>query len=134
MPTEKSLSTILTETKQEIGQFVTTRIGILKAEMDEKIATAKRAAPAMGVAIAFLLAGWLVLNFAVVGLLHVLFLPSEYAWGLAGLIVAVLDLAIGFVALRSAMNAVKAINLTPNRTLTVLKQDQAWIQNEARTA
>jgi Putative Actinobacterial Holin-X, holin superfamily III len=134
VPTEKPLSTILSETKQEIGQFVTTRVGMLKAEIEEKIARGKKAGPAIGVAVAFLLAGWLVLNFALVGLLHVLFLPRDYAWGLAGLIVAIVDLVIGAVALRSAMRAINAINLTPNRTLTVLKQDQAWLQNEARTA
>ena len=134
MPTEKSFSTTQTETKQEMVQFVTTRIGILKAEMDEKITAAKLAAPTAAVAAAFLLAGWLALNFAVVALLHVLFLPSEYAWGWAGLIVAGLDLAVGIVAGRAALRAVKAIHLTPDRTLSVLKQDQVWIQNEARTA
>jgi hypothetical protein len=29
---------------------------------------------------------------------------------------------------------IQATSLTPTRTLTVLKQDQVWIQNEARTA
>lgn len=134
MPTDKSLATILTETKHELGRFVLTRIDLLKAEMDEKVATAKKAAPAMGVAVAFLLAGWLALNFAVVALLHVLFLPSDFAWGWAGLIVATLDLIVGAVVAKAALRALKAIDLTPNRTLTVLKQDQAWIENEARTA
>lgn len=134
MPTDKSLATILTETKQELGQFVFTRIDLLKAEIDEKIKTTKQAAPTVAMASAFLLAGWLALNFAVVALLHVLFLPSDYAWAWAGLIVAALDLVIGAVVGKAALRALKAIDLAPNRTLTVLKQDQAWIQNEARTA
>jgi hypothetical protein len=134
VPTDKPLAAILAETKQEIGQFVFTRIDLLKAELEEKVKTTKRAAPTVAVAGAFLLAGWLTLNFAVVALLHVLFLPSAYAWAWAGLIVAALDLVIGAVAGKSALGALKAIDLAPNRTLTVLKQDQAWIQNEARTA
>jgi hypothetical protein len=32
------------------------------------------------------------------------------------------------------VNTLKATNWAPKRTLTVLKQDQVWLQNEARTA
>ena len=134
MHTDKSLATILSETKEEILQFVTTRVNILKAEIDEKARRWKSAIPVFVIALALLLAGWMSLTFALIALLHAMLLPSVYAWLWAGLIVAGVYLALGTVAGRFAYKEIKATGLTPSRTLTVLKQDQVWIQNEARTA
>ena len=54
MHTEKSIATILAETKDELKQFVTTRVNILKAEMDEKISRIKSVIPLAVVAALFL--------------------------------------------------------------------------------
>lgn len=134
MHTEKSIATILTETKQEISQFVTTRISILKAEIDEKITRIKSVLPLVAIAAAMLLAGFMTLTFALIALLHGLFLPSPYAWLWASLIVTVVYLSLGVAAGWFAYAEIKATSLTPTRTLKVLQQDQVWIQNEARTA
>jgi uncharacterized membrane protein YqjE len=132
--TDKSIATILAETKQEIVQFVTTRVSILKAEMDEKIRRLKSVVPLLVVALTLLLSGWMALTFALIALLHGLFMPSTYAWLWASLIVTVVYLAMGAVAGWFAYAEIKTTNLTPSRTLKVLQQDQVWIQNEARTA
>jgi uncharacterized membrane protein YqjE len=132
--TEKSIATILSETKEELKQFVTTRVNMLKAEMDEKISRVKAVIPLAVVAALFLLSGWMVLTFALIALLHTLFLPSVYAWLWASLIVTAVYLLVGGVAGWFAYSEIKATNLTPTRTLKVLQQDQVWIQNEARTA
>jgi uncharacterized membrane protein YqjE len=132
--TDKSIATILAETKQEIVQFVTTRVSILKAEMDEKIRRLKSVVPLLVVALTLLLSGWMAFTFALIALLHALFMPSAYAWLWASLIVTVVYLAMGAVAGWFAYAEIKTTNLTPTRTLKVLQQDQVWIQNEARTA
>jgi uncharacterized membrane protein YqjE len=132
--TEKSIATILSETKEELKQFVTTRVNILKAEMDEKISRIKSVIPLVIVAVLFLLSGWMVLTFALIALLHAFFVPSAYAWLWASLIVTALYIAVGGIAGWLAYSEIKATNLTPTRTLKVLQQDQVWIQNEARTA
>jgi uncharacterized membrane protein YqjE len=132
--TEKSIATILAETKDELKQFVTTRLNILKAEMDEKISRLKAVIPMALVAALFLLSGWMVLTFALIALLHALFVPSAYAWLWASVIVTVVYLLVGGVAGWFAYSEIKATNLTPTRTLKVLQQDQVWIQNEARAA
>ena len=134
MPTEKSIATILSETKDELKQFVTTRVNMLKAEMDEKISRIKTVIPLAVVAALFLLSGWMVFTFALITLLHGLFLPSVYAWLWASLIVTAVYLLVGAIAGWLAYSEIKATNLTPTRTLKVLQQDQVWIQNEARTA
>lgn len=134
MHTEKSIATILAETKDELKQFVTTRVNILKAEMDEKISRLKSVIPLAIVAVMFLLSGWMVLTFALIALLHSLFIPSVYAWLWASLIVTAVYLLVGAIAGWLAYSEIKATSLTPTRTLKVLQQDQVWIQNEARTA
>lgn len=134
MPTEKPISAILAETKEEITRFITTRVNILKAETEEKLRKLKSVIPLVVVALALLVAGWLSLTFALIALLHGLFLPSVYAWLWAGLIVGVAYTLIGIGIGQKAFKTIKATSLTPSRTLTVLKQDQVWIKNEARTA
>jgi len=131
---EKSIATILAETKDELKRFVTTRLNILKAEMDEKISRLKSVIPLAVVAVLFLISGWMVFTFALIALLHALFVPSAYAWLWASLIVTAVYLLVGGIAGWLAYSEIKATNLTPTRTLKVLQQDQVWIQNEARTA
>jgi uncharacterized membrane protein YqjE len=132
--TEKSIAAILAETKDELKQFVTTRVNILKAEMDEKVSRIKAVIPLAVVAALFLVSCWMVFTFALIALLHSLFLPSVYAWLWASLIVAAVYLVVGAIAGWLAYSEIKATSLTPTRTLKVLQQDQVWIQNEARTA
>jgi hypothetical protein len=132
--TEKSLAAILAETKEEITQFITTRVSILRAETEEKLRKLKAVIPLVVVALALVVTGWMALTFALIALLHALFLPSIYAWLWAGLIVGGLYMVIGIVIGKTAIGRIKATSLTPDRTLTVLKQDKVWIQNEARTA
>lgn len=134
MHTEKSLATILAETRDEIKQFIITRVNMLKIEIGEKVRTLKSVVPILFFALALLWAGWMALTFAVIALLHGLFMPSVYAWGWAALIVAGAYLALGIIVGWFVYAEIKATGLKPNRTLTVLKQDQTWIQNEARTA
>jgi hypothetical protein len=132
--TEKSLAAILAETKEEITRFITTRVSMLKAETEEKVRKLKAVIPLVVVALALLIAGWMALTFALIALLHALFLPSIYSWLWGGLIVGGLYVAIGIAIGQMAIGRIKATSLTPNRTLSVLKQDKVWIQNEARTA
>jgi uncharacterized membrane protein YqjE len=132
--TEKSIATILAETRDEIKQFIATRVNMLKMEIGEKVRRLKPMVPLLMFTLALLWAGWMALTFAAIALLHGLFMPSVYAWGWAALIVAGAYLALGIAVGWFVYAEIKATGLKPNRTLTVLKQDQTWIQNEARTA
>ena len=134
MHTEKSLATLLAETRDELKEFVVTRVGILKAEIEEKIRTWKYVIPIMLIAVALLWAGFMTLTFALVALLHGMFMPSPFAWLWGALIVGgvylVLAIGIGWFA----YSELSAQGIAPTRTLKVLKQDQVWLQNVARTA
>ena len=134
MHTEKPIATILIETKEELVRFVTTRVNLLKTEIEEKASKLTAVIPMAVVAVVLLLSAWIALNCALLAVLHGLFMPSEYAWLWATLIVGGLYLALGMGAGMFVVNTLKATNWAPKRTLTVLKQDQVWLQNEARTA
>jgi len=132
--TEKSIGAILNETKEELKEFFETRLQILKTEINDKLRTWKMAIPLLLGALALLLAGWIVLTFALVALPHTWFLRSPYAWLWAGLIVAAIYLVAGTVIGWMAYSEIVSVGVAPTRTMEVLKQDQVWIQNEARTA
>jgi uncharacterized membrane protein YqjE len=131
---EKSVGTVVSETKEELKEFIQTRIAILKAEISEKVRTWKYSVPLLLAALALLLAAWIVLTFALVALLAALFQPNPYAWLYGALIIGVAYLLVGVVVGWFAYSELKTIGIAPKRTIEVLKQDQVWIQNEARTA
>lgn len=134
MNNEKSLGTVISETKAEVKDFVSTRVQMLKVEFREKVATWKYAVPLLGVALALLLAAWITVTFALVALIRAWFAPSPYAWVWGGLIIAGLYLISAAVIGWFAYSEINAVGVAPARTLEVLKQDQVWIKNEARTA
>jgi uncharacterized membrane protein YqjE len=134
MNTEKSLGTVLTETKEEMKDFIETRLQLLRSEISEKLRTWKYSVPLLLLAAGLLLIGWLTLTFTFIALIRAAFLPSPYAWVWASLIVAGVYLISGLVTGWFAYSELVAVGVAPTRTLQVLKQDQVWMQNEARTA
>ena len=131
---EKSIGTVLSETKQELKDFLQTRLSMLQAELKEKLQTWKYTLPLLLGAAALLFAAWIILSFALVALIHTWLMPTGFGWFWAALIVGgayfLGAISIGWFAYSEA----KVAGIAPNRTLSVLKQDQVWIQNEARTA
>lgn len=134
MNAEKTLATTLAETKDEIKEFIETRIQLLRSEVVEKLRIWKYSVPLLLLAGGLLLIGWIVLTFAIVALVRAWFLPSEYAWLWAGLIIAAIYIISGGAIGWFAYGELRATGIIPKRTLEVLKQDQTWAENERRVA
>lgn len=134
MPNEKSIATVLAETKDELRQFIETRIAMLRAEIQEKISTWKSAIPLLVVSIAILLAAWITLTIAVMALIHTLLSASAYAWFWAGLITGGAYLLIGGTLFWFAWSELRSTGIAPVHTMEVLKKDQIWIRKEAKAA
>lgn len=134
MNTEKTIGVVLSETKEELKEFIETRLQLLRTEIREKLDTWKYAIPLLGVAVVLLLTGWMAVTFALIALVRAWFLPSPYAWLWGALIVGGIYLVGGVVIGWFGYSEVVAAGVAPTRTMEVLKQDQVWIQNEARTA
>jgi uncharacterized membrane protein YqjE len=130
MKSERSFVTVLAETKQEMKEFVRTRLQLLQSEVREKVRIWKYSLPLLLLAGGLILMGALVLTFAFVALIRAWFLPSQYAWLWAGLIIAALYFVTGGAVGWFAYGELRSTGLAPKRTLKVLKQDQVWVHNE----
>lgn len=129
---EKSLGDVLAEVKGELTEFLETRFQILRAEIKDILRTWKYCLPLLLGAGALLLASWMVITFAFVALIHGWLLSSPFAWAWAGLIVGAIYLIVAGVIGWFAYGELRKAGLVPKRTLEVLKQDQNWVESEAK--
>lgn len=130
---EKPMGEVIDDIKVELKDFVSTRIDMLKAELNEKIARIKASVPMMGAALLFALGAFFAFTFGLIAVVAA-FIQSDWRWAIGAGAVFVLYLIIGGIAGWMGYKEITTEGLAPQRTLRVLKQDQAWIQNEARSA
>ena len=129
----KNLSTLVSEMKEELKDFVQTRFAMLKTELQEKMKIVKTAAP-LGVAAVLLLStAYLLFTMALVSLVAAFFAASPYRWCFAFLSVAVLWTILGGIAAYLAKRELQANGLMPKRTIEILKGDKIWVQSEVRS-
>jgi uncharacterized membrane protein YqjE len=126
---ERSLQGMLQEIKNEIKDFVQTRFEIFKQEMQDKASTYKSALPMAVAGILFLATSWFLITGSIVAAIAL-----ALGWPLAFLIVGFAYLIAGLTAGWLAYKEVTSQSMKPERTLQVLKQDQVWIEQEAKSA
>jgi uncharacterized membrane protein YqjE len=128
----RTISAILADTRDELKQFIETRIALLRTELREKFAKIKRAAPLAAAAVLLLGTAYLLFTLALVGLVLALLPANPFRWCLAFLAVAVLWSILGIIAVSLARRRLALRELMPNRTIGVLKSDGVWIQSEVK--
>ncbi|HKW27328.1 MAG TPA: phage holin family protein [Terriglobales bacterium] len=129
----RSFAGVVNEVKDELKEFLQTRIRMLKAELGEKMRTFKAALPMMATAIVFLATAFLLLTLCLVGLIAVAFYGDPFRWFFSFLIVGVLYSLIGGMTAVFGLKELRAQGIMPKKTIKVLKEDQIWLQHEART-
>lgn len=129
----RTFASILAETRDDLKQFVETRIALLRAEMREKLKVIARTAPLAAVALVLLGTAYLLFTLSLVGLVFALMPANPFRWCLAFLAVAVLWTFAGGIAAWMARRRFALKDLMPNRTIGVLKNDRVWIQSEVKT-
>lgn len=125
---EPSLGELFTRLTTDTGELVRKEVALARAEMREVGATLARDATKIGVAVGLALAGVLAVTAFLIVALGDLF---DNYW-LAALIVGVLFLAVGGIMARNAMSDVKRRGLTPQQTMSTLREDTAWAKEEVR--
>jgi hypothetical protein len=128
----RSLAGVVSELKDELKEFVATRVDMLKSEMKDKVSSLKMAAILIAAGVFLGLTAWFVLTAALISIIAAAFLPSAYSYFLACVIVGVAYLLVGGIFATFALRELKQRGMMPERTIRVLKQDQLWIQSEAR--
>jgi uncharacterized membrane protein YqjE len=131
-PPEKSITQALSEFKDELKEFASTRIEMLRSEMKEKADVARAALPAIAVGAVLALLALFFLCVGIVALVAMGLGGGAGAWAAAFGIVGGLFLLIGGLAIGFGVSKLKARSLKPERTLRILKQDQIWFKNETR--
>jgi uncharacterized membrane protein YqjE len=126
---ERSLQGTLQEIKNEIKEFVQTRFEIFKKEMQDKASAYKSAMPMAAAGLLLLATAWFLITGAIVAAIAL-----ALGWPLAFLITGfgyfVLGMCVGWLAYKE----VTSQSMKPERTLRVLKQDQVWMEQEAKSA
>jgi uncharacterized membrane protein YqjE len=127
-----SVGSVLHEIKEEAGQFVHTRVSLLKTELRDKLPSLKAAGILAAAGALLLLTAYLLFTAALFTIIAIAFQPSEFRWFFALIIVGVLWAILGGVALAMARQEITQKGLMPKRTLAVLKGDKIWLEKEAR--
>jgi uncharacterized membrane protein YqjE len=129
----RSVTAVLADMKEELKQFVETRIKMLNTELRDKLKTLKIAAPLAAAAVLLLLTAYLLFTISLVGLLFAFLPDNPYRWCLAFLSVAVLWSILGGIAGYFAKREFELNGLLPKKTIDVLKGDKIWIQSEVKS-
>ena len=122
---ERSIGDLFSELANETGTLIRQEMALAQAEMTGKLTRAGKNAAfvAAGGAVGF--AAFLTLLAAVVAGLSY-FMP---VW-LSALIVAAVVGGVAFYLISSSLEALKRSSLTPNETVTTLKEDAQWLKNQ----
>jgi len=129
----RTLAGVVAELKDELKEFISTRIQMLKSELRDKISSLKVAAPLGIIALVLLGTAYLLFTLMLVALVAVAFEGNPYQWFLSFLIVGVLWSIVGGMCALFAWREFRQQGLAPKKTMKVLKEDQVWLQTEART-
>lgn len=127
---ERSLADVIGEIKDEVKEFMQTRVSMFVAEMREKLKNSKSGAIYAGVALALGWMGFIMLSLALAALVAVAFWGSPYAWFFGFLIIGVLWTMLAAMLGLAAVRQFR--DLAPKRTIQVLKEDKIWLQHEAQ--
>jgi uncharacterized membrane protein YqjE len=128
----KSVAALFAEMKQELQDFVQTRVTMFKVELQEKVRVIKAAAPLAVIGAMLLLTAYLLFTLALVSLVFAFLPDNAYRWCIAFAAIGVLWLILGGIAAYMAKRELEVKGLLPKRTVEVLKEDKMWIQAEVK--
>lgn len=129
----KTVADVVSDLKEELQEFVSTRVTMLRSELGAKLENIKMAMPMLGVGMVLILTAWLAFTGFLISILAQAFWPHPWAYVLSFLIVAFVYGLIGGVAATAAWKKMNAAGVKPERTIRVLEQDRIWLHTEAKT-
>ena len=129
----RNLAEILSEIKEELKDFIATRVAMLRSELNEKLQSIKMAAPVLLIGVAMLGTAWLLLTGFLVCIVAQAFTPSPWAYVISFVIVGVCYGLLGAAAAFMAWRQLTEKGVKPERTIRVLQQDRLWLQTEGKS-
>ena len=129
----RTVAEVLNHCKEDLKDFVSTRVQMLRGEMRDKLTALKLALPALLVGAILLLGAFFLFTWGLVSLIAMAMTGEPYAYAVAFFVVFALYALVGGATAAYGLRTLTTRGLTPERTLRVLKEDQIWLQSEART-
>jgi uncharacterized membrane protein YqjE len=129
----KSVTEVIENLKEELKEFVTTRLAMLRSELDDKYRSFKTAAPVMTIGIGMLGTAWLLFTGFLVCIIAQAFAPSPWDYAVSFILVTVLYAIVGGLAAYLAWRQLMQKGVKPERTIRVLQQDRIWLQAEGKS-
>jgi len=123
---ERSIGELLGDLMQQTGTLVRQEVNLATTELSDKASRVGKDIGALAVGGAVAYAGFLALLAAIIIGLGQLGLP----WWIAALIVGVVVVAIGGLMVQKGLAALKHQDMTPQQTITSLKEDQTWAKEQ----
>lgn len=128
-PRDASLGELLKRLTTDSAELIQQEVELAKTELRETGTAYARDAAKIGVAAGLAFVGVLALSaFAVIGLGNVL--GGRY-W-LSSLIIGAAAAGIGYMMVTNAVNDMKNRGVKPRETLETLREDKAWVGQQAR--
>ncbi len=129
----RTMAGVISELKQEAKDFLQTRLDMLRSEMRSTVKAWKTTLPMIVIGVVLLASAWILLTWALVSIIAYAFGTGPLAWFFAFLIVGFAYSVGGAICAAVAFRELRGNEVLPRRTLRVLKEDQLWLQSEART-
>jgi uncharacterized membrane protein YqjE len=129
----RTVAEVLNDCKVELKDFVSTRLEMLRGEMKDKLSNLRIALPVLLIGAILLLGAFFLFTLGLVALIAMAMLGQPYAYVVAFFAVFALYALIGGATVAYGVKTLTSQGLAPERTLRVLKEDQIWLQTEART-
>ena len=118
---------LLVEMKQELQDFVQTRLTLLRAELQQKLKIVKTSAPMAVAGVVLLLTAYLLLTLAAVALVFAFLPDNPYRWCLAFVAIAVLW-SLFLFGLLPLFDAVHAVPIVVAIVLVGLLVSAFWVR------
>ncbi len=120
----RTVAEVLHECKEDLKDFASTRLVMLRGEMRDKLSTLKLALPALLVGSLMLLAAFFLFTWGLVSLIALAMIGKPYAYTVAFFVVFALYALAGGATAAYGIRSLTSQGLTPERTLRVLREDQ----------
>jgi VIT1/CCC1 family predicted Fe2+/Mn2+ transporter len=129
----KNVAEVVADLKEELQEFVSTRVAMLRTEVGAKLQTIKLALPTLIVGLVLLWTAWLAFTGFLVCLIAQAFWGSSWAFVISFIIVAFVYGVVGGMVALFAWKKIDESGVKPERTIRVLERDRIWLQTEAKT-
>ena len=130
---DRSIQHVLYQIRDELRDFATTRYYMFREELKEKLTAWKTALLLLGIAMVLAIGAFFVFTYGLIALIAAV-IGGAWAWAIGAACVFLLYVLVAALCGWLGYKEIKAGGIVPERTLRVLKEDQMWIKNEARSA